>query len=416
MSHELRTPMNGVVGMTELLTRTALSATQSHLTKTIRSSAQILLQIVNDLLDLSKIRAGKVALEKLPIDLAQVLEECTSMFAGTADNKGIELIVCPPAPSQTDAARRPAAPSPGADESRRQRREIHRARRSRRARGRRARRRRARLDPKARPCGSPSPTPASAWTRPRWTRSSSRSRKPTRPRRAASAARAWDSRFAASSPTSWAAPLPSRASRASAPRSGCRCRSRSATRSCAALAPLPSRSVRIVTRRPSLAESVARHAAALGLDVLTGRARHGRGRRRRRRRDHSPEHAELPARVGRRVAAGARRHRNVGRRRVARVAVAAAGETDRLEAGPRHGVARSVRLALLGRARSVPEPPGTRVARGERPAEGARAARRGRGSECRRRRGLSRGARLHGDLGRRAARKPSRAPPRSTST
>jgi CheY-like chemotaxis protein/HPt (histidine-containing phosphotransfer) domain-containing protein len=98
MSHELRTPMNGVVGMTELLARTALSATQTHLTKTIRSSAQILLQIVNDLLDLSKIRAGKVALERLPIDLGQVLEECTSLFAGAAENKGIELIVCPPAP------------------------------------------------------------------------------------------------------------------------------------------------------------------------------------------------------------------------------------------------------------------------------------------------------------------------------
>jgi len=98
MSHELRTPMNGVVGMTELLSRTSLSATQSHLTKTIRSSAQILLQIVNDLLDLSKIRAGKVALERLPVDLGLVLEECTSMFAGTADNKGIELIVCPPPP------------------------------------------------------------------------------------------------------------------------------------------------------------------------------------------------------------------------------------------------------------------------------------------------------------------------------
>jgi CheY-like chemotaxis protein/nitrogen-specific signal transduction histidine kinase len=97
MSHELRTPMNGVVGMTELLSRTPLSATQTHLTKTIRSSAQILLQIVNDLLDLSKIRAGKVALEALPIDLGQVLEECTSLFAGSAEGKGIELIVCPPA-------------------------------------------------------------------------------------------------------------------------------------------------------------------------------------------------------------------------------------------------------------------------------------------------------------------------------
>ncbi|MEO8464533.1 MAG: two-component regulator propeller domain-containing protein [Gammaproteobacteria bacterium] len=100
MSHELRTPMNGVVGMTELLSRTTLSPTQSHLTKTIRSSAQILLQIVNDLLDLSKIRAGKVAFEALPIDLGQVLEECTSLFAGAAEAKGIELIVCPPAPAQ----------------------------------------------------------------------------------------------------------------------------------------------------------------------------------------------------------------------------------------------------------------------------------------------------------------------------
>ncbi len=61
MSHELRTPMNGVVGMTELLSRTSLSATQTHLTKTIRASAQILLQIVNDLLDLSKIRAWQGA-------------------------------------------------------------------------------------------------------------------------------------------------------------------------------------------------------------------------------------------------------------------------------------------------------------------------------------------------------------------
>jgi signal transduction histidine kinase/ligand-binding sensor domain-containing protein/CheY-like chemotaxis protein len=97
MSHELRTPMNGVVGMTELLTRTPLSSTQVRLTQTIRSSAQVLLQIVNDLLDLSKIQAGKVQLESLPIDLIPLLEECTSLFTGAADAKGIELVVCPPA-------------------------------------------------------------------------------------------------------------------------------------------------------------------------------------------------------------------------------------------------------------------------------------------------------------------------------
>ena len=88
MSHELRTPMNGVVGMTELLARTPLSSTQARLTQTIRSSAQVLLQIVNDLLDLSKINAGKVALEELPIDLGQVLEECTSLFAGRRRGEG----------------------------------------------------------------------------------------------------------------------------------------------------------------------------------------------------------------------------------------------------------------------------------------------------------------------------------------
>ena len=96
MSHELRTPMNGVVGMTELLARTRLSPTQSRLTQTIRSSAQVLLQIVNDLLDLSKIAAGKVELEQLPIELGRILEECTSLFAGAAESKGIDLIVCPP--------------------------------------------------------------------------------------------------------------------------------------------------------------------------------------------------------------------------------------------------------------------------------------------------------------------------------
>jgi signal transduction histidine kinase/ligand-binding sensor domain-containing protein/CheY-like chemotaxis protein/HPt (histidine-containing phosphotransfer) domain-containing protein len=99
MSHELRTPMNGVVGMTELLARTTLSATQARLTGTIRSSARILLQIVNDLLDLSKIQAGKVVLEELPLDLLRLIEECASLFAGAAEAKGVDLIVCPPAPA-----------------------------------------------------------------------------------------------------------------------------------------------------------------------------------------------------------------------------------------------------------------------------------------------------------------------------
>jgi len=99
MSHELRTPMNGVVGMTELLARTPQSSTQARLTQTIRSSAQVLLRIVNDLLDLSRAQAGKIALEKLPIDLDRILEECAGLFSGTTQAKGVRLTVRPPAPA-----------------------------------------------------------------------------------------------------------------------------------------------------------------------------------------------------------------------------------------------------------------------------------------------------------------------------
>ena len=98
MSHELRTPMNGVVGMAELLARTPQSGTQARLTQTIRSSAQVLLRIVNDLLDLSRAQAGKIALEKLPIDLDRILEECAGLFSATTQAKGVRLNVRAAAP------------------------------------------------------------------------------------------------------------------------------------------------------------------------------------------------------------------------------------------------------------------------------------------------------------------------------
>ena len=94
MSHELRTPMNGVVGMTELLGRTALSSDAGAGSR--RPSApprRSCCKIVNDLLDLSKLQAGKVEFESLPLDLLRLLEECTTLFAGAAEAKGIELIV-----------------------------------------------------------------------------------------------------------------------------------------------------------------------------------------------------------------------------------------------------------------------------------------------------------------------------------
>jgi len=102
MSHELRTPMNGVLGMTELLGRTKLSDDQATITQTIRSSGRVLLQIVDDLLDLSKINAGKITLEELPVSLLELMEESASLFAGSVAEKRVEIIVCPPSADRDD--------------------------------------------------------------------------------------------------------------------------------------------------------------------------------------------------------------------------------------------------------------------------------------------------------------------------
>ena len=82
--------------MTELLGRTPLSAIQARHTQTIKSSAQTLLRILSDLLDLSKAQAGKVTLEALPVDFTRLIEECSILFSGIAESKGLELIVWPP--------------------------------------------------------------------------------------------------------------------------------------------------------------------------------------------------------------------------------------------------------------------------------------------------------------------------------
>jgi CheY-like chemotaxis protein/anti-sigma regulatory factor (Ser/Thr protein kinase) len=91
VSHEIRTPLNGVLGMTNLLAYTPLSNEQQSYLKTIQSSGEVLRRVIDDVLDFSRIEAGKLTITPLALEVVSAIQDVVSLFEGRAQEKGVAL-------------------------------------------------------------------------------------------------------------------------------------------------------------------------------------------------------------------------------------------------------------------------------------------------------------------------------------